>query len=97
MRKLKMPMFEGEDAYGWIYKVKWYFEIQGLSQQEQLRATALCMEGEANLGINGCEEKYALGHRCTSHTLQVMLVAESDEAEELDINFKSWDHGSKID
>ncbi|GJS71806.1 hypothetical protein Tco_0704647 [Tanacetum coccineum] len=47
VRKLKMPVFEGEDAYGWIYRVERYFEIQGLSQQEQLRATALCMEGEA--------------------------------------------------
>nr|GFB95185.1 ankyrin repeat-containing protein [Tanacetum cinerariifolium] len=27
MRKLKMPVFEGEDAYGWIYRVEWYFEI----------------------------------------------------------------------
>ncbi|GKC49539.1 hypothetical protein Tco_1072284 [Tanacetum coccineum] len=47
MRKLKMPVFEGEDAYGWIYRVKRYFEIQGLTQQEQLRAAALFMEGEA--------------------------------------------------
>ncbi|GJT11038.1 ankyrin repeat-containing protein [Tanacetum coccineum] len=47
MRKLKMPVFEGEDAYGWIYRVERYFEIQGLPQQEQLRAAALCMEGEA--------------------------------------------------
>ncbi|GJX59218.1 hypothetical protein Tco_0290608 [Tanacetum coccineum] len=29
-----------------------YFLFLGLSQQEQLRATAFCMEGEANLGIN---------------------------------------------
>ncbi|PWA87815.1 Ankyrin repeat-containing protein [Artemisia annua] len=47
MRKLKMPLFEGEDAYGWIYRVERYFEIQGIPQQEQLRAAALCMEGEA--------------------------------------------------
>ncbi|PWA72590.1 hypothetical protein CTI12_AA104190 [Artemisia annua] len=47
MRKLKMPLFEGEDAYGWIYRVERYFEIQGLPPQEQLRAAALCMEGEA--------------------------------------------------
>ncbi|GJS49818.1 ankyrin repeat-containing protein [Tanacetum coccineum] len=38
---------ECEDAYGWIYKVERYFEIQGLPQHEQLRAAALCMEGEA--------------------------------------------------
>ncbi|GJT27690.1 hypothetical protein Tco_0907965 [Tanacetum coccineum] len=47
MRKLKMPAFEGEDAYGWIYRVERYFEIQGLPQQEQLRVAVLCMEGEA--------------------------------------------------
>ncbi|GKE84582.1 hypothetical protein Tco_1558324, partial [Tanacetum coccineum] len=47
MRKLKMSMFKGEDAYGWIYGVEWYFEIQGIPQQEQLRAAALCMEDEA--------------------------------------------------
>ena len=45
MRKLKMLLFEGEDAYGWIYRVEWYFEIQGIPQQEQLRVAALCMEG----------------------------------------------------
>ncbi|GJR89803.1 hypothetical protein Tco_0213814 [Tanacetum coccineum] len=47
MRKLKMPVFEGEDAYGWIYRVERYFKIQGIPQQEQLQATALCMEGKA--------------------------------------------------
>ncbi|GKA46562.1 hypothetical protein Tco_0739445 [Tanacetum coccineum] len=47
MRKLKMPVFEGEDAYEWIYRVERYFEIQGLLQHEKLRETALCMEGEA--------------------------------------------------
>ncbi|GJZ54672.1 hypothetical protein Tco_0609557 [Tanacetum coccineum] len=41
-----------------------------------------------------CEEKYIPGHRCASRTLQVMLVDESDEAEEPDLNFKSWDRGS---
>ncbi|GKC79904.1 hypothetical protein Tco_1130678, partial [Tanacetum coccineum] len=46
-RKLKMPLFDGEDAYGWIYRVERYFEIQELPLQEQLRAAALCMEGEA--------------------------------------------------
>ncbi|GKB27084.1 hypothetical protein Tco_0866485, partial [Tanacetum coccineum] len=37
MRKLKMPVFDGEDAYGWIYRVERYFEIQGIPPQEQLR------------------------------------------------------------
>ncbi|GJW36904.1 hypothetical protein Tco_0059824 [Tanacetum coccineum] len=191
MRKLKMSLFDGEDAYGWIYRVGRYFEIQELPQQEQLRASALCMEGEALSwyrwsegrtpfhswdgfkrrlaffqpdlsgislvmnpeGLNHamelavsiednelyegvmqskgvaaivgqttskggnfrrmteselkdrrakglcfrCEEKYTPGHRCASSTLQVLLVDESDEAEERDLNFKSWNRGSKID
>ena len=42
-----MLLFEGEDAYGWIYRVERYFEIQGIPQQEQLRAATICMEGEA--------------------------------------------------
>ncbi|PWA67746.1 Ankyrin repeat-containing protein [Artemisia annua] len=37
MRKLKMPIFEGDDAHGWIYRVERYFEVQA----------ALCLEGEA--------------------------------------------------
>nr|GEW12171.1 putative mitochondrial protein [Tanacetum cinerariifolium] len=36
-----------------------------------------------------CEEKYTPDHRCASRTLQVMMVDESDEVEEPDLNFKS--------
>ncbi|GKD06305.1 ankyrin repeat-containing protein, partial [Tanacetum coccineum] len=47
MRKLKMPIFEGDDAHGWIYRVERYFEVQGVIRRERLRAAALCLEGEA--------------------------------------------------
>ncbi|GKD36084.1 putative mitochondrial protein, partial [Tanacetum coccineum] len=47
IRKLKMPVFEGEDAYGWIYRVKRYFEIQGIPSDERVLAAAVCMEGDA--------------------------------------------------
>ena len=30
MRKLKMPIFDGEDSHGWIYKVERYFEVQDI-------------------------------------------------------------------
>ena len=36
VRKLKMPIFEGEDAYGWVYRVERYFTINGLSEREKL-------------------------------------------------------------
>lgn len=42
LRKLKMPIFEGEDAYGWVYKVERFFDMQGLStSSEKLRAAVL--------------------------------------------------------
>ncbi|GJZ02921.1 ankyrin repeat-containing protein [Tanacetum coccineum] len=47
MRKLKMPLFDGEDSHGWIYKVERYFEVQDIEPREQLRAAVLCMEGQA--------------------------------------------------
>ncbi|PWA70289.1 Ankyrin repeat-containing protein [Artemisia annua] len=47
MQKLKMPIFEGDDAHGWIYRVELYFEVQGVIRRERLRAAALCLEGEA--------------------------------------------------
>jgi len=47
VRKLKMPIFEGEDAYGWIYKVERYFAVNGLTEEEKLSAAGLCLEGKA--------------------------------------------------
>ncbi|GJU40579.1 hypothetical protein Tco_1193536 [Tanacetum coccineum] len=184
MRKLNMPLFDGEDAYGWIYKVeRWseertsfhswdgfkrrllirfqqsqegnlYEQFLAITQEESAERTLLCLkkwlanwlgfpkvmelavsiednelyEGvmqskgvdaivgqTTSKGYNfrrmieseikdrrakglcfRCEEKYTPGHRCASSTLQVPLVDESDEAEERDLNFKSWNRGSKI-
>ncbi|KAH0433646.1 hypothetical protein IEQ34_026990 [Dendrobium chrysotoxum] len=47
VRKLKMPIFEGEDAHGWIYKVERYFAVNGLTEEERLTAAGLCLEGKA--------------------------------------------------
>ena len=46
-RKLKMPIFEGEDAHGWIYRMERYFDIQEIQEMDQLWAAVLCMEGPA--------------------------------------------------
>nr|KAJ0216427.1 hypothetical protein LSAT_V11C300121730 [Lactuca sativa] len=43
--KIKMPTFEEEDVHGWIYKIKRYFEIQGIKEKDYLRAASICMEG----------------------------------------------------
>ncbi|KAI0493558.1 hypothetical protein KFK09_023677 [Dendrobium nobile] len=47
VRKLKMPVFEGEDGHGWIYKVERYFAVNGLTEDEKLTAAGLCLEGKA--------------------------------------------------
>ncbi|GJX36593.1 putative mitochondrial protein [Tanacetum coccineum] len=36
-KKLKMPIFDGEDAYGWIYRMERFFKIQGVEALEQLQ------------------------------------------------------------
>ncbi|GKB88612.1 hypothetical protein Tco_0960884 [Tanacetum coccineum] len=46
-KKLKMPIFDGEDAYGWIYRIERFFKIQGVKALEQLQVAKLCLEGEA--------------------------------------------------
>ena len=43
-----MPIFEGKDAYGWVYRVECYFTINELSERKKLMAVAaLCSEGNA--------------------------------------------------
>ncbi|KAI0507250.1 hypothetical protein KFK09_013372 [Dendrobium nobile] len=47
MRKLKVPVFEGEDAYGWIYRVERYFAVNGVTEEEKLMAVPICLEGKS--------------------------------------------------
>ncbi|GJV34235.1 hypothetical protein Tco_1394635 [Tanacetum coccineum] len=48
LRKLKMPLFDGEDVYGWVYQAERFFEVQCLNTtREQLRAAVLSLEGPA--------------------------------------------------
>ena len=46
-RCLKLPIFEGSDPDGWIFRVERYFEINSLHADEKLRVVLVCMEGEA--------------------------------------------------
>ncbi|GJV96921.1 hypothetical protein Tco_1548498 [Tanacetum coccineum] len=43
-----MPLFDGEDVYGWVYQAERLFEVQGLNTtRERLRAAVLSLEGPA--------------------------------------------------
>ena len=57
IRKLKMPIFKGEGAPGWIYQVERYFAINGLTEDEKLKAAALCLEGKALAWYQWCEQR----------------------------------------
>nr|GEW10591.1 hypothetical protein [Tanacetum cinerariifolium] len=48
LRKLKMPLFNGDDVYEWVYQAERFFNIQRLfTTGERLRAAMMCLEGSA--------------------------------------------------
>lgn len=46
-RKFKIPIFEGEDTYGWIYCIERYFAVNRLLAKEKLMSVGLYLEGKA--------------------------------------------------
>ncbi|GJW50723.1 ankyrin repeat-containing protein [Tanacetum coccineum] len=58
------------------------------SKLEERRAKGLCF---------WCEEKFKTGHRCAPHTLQVIIVDDSDAENEPYLQVKPWDHALKAD
>ncbi|KAJ1404260.1 hypothetical protein SESBI_26727 [Sesbania bispinosa] len=45
-RKLEIPLFSGDDAYGWVNRVERYFNLKGVLEQERLQAVMVAMEGK---------------------------------------------------
>ncbi|KAJ1397185.1 Retrotransposon gag domain [Sesbania bispinosa] len=46
-RKLEIPLFSGDDAYGWVNRVGRYFNLKGVLEQERLQVVMVAMEGRA--------------------------------------------------
>ncbi|XP_010263147.1 PREDICTED: NADH dehydrogenase [ubiquinone] flavoprotein 1, mitochondrial-like [Nelumbo nucifera] len=46
-RKLELPIFDGENPDGWLFRAECYFEINGLLPAERLRVAVVCLEGDA--------------------------------------------------
>ncbi|GKA77235.1 hypothetical protein Tco_0783696, partial [Tanacetum coccineum] len=65
-----------------------HFRRMTESELEERRARGLCFR---------CEEKFKPCHRCAPHTLQVMIVDDSDAENELYLQVKPWDHALKAD
>lgn len=45
-RKLELPLFEGDDPLGWIFKVERYFSVNGVEEQEKVDAAIVSWKGE---------------------------------------------------
>ncbi|KAF7812607.1 5-formyltetrahydrofolate cyclo-ligase-like protein [Senna tora] len=50
-RKLELPIFDGEEAIRWLFRVERYFSLNHMQDEEKLEAeaeaVAVCMEGKA--------------------------------------------------
>lgn len=44
-KKVKIPLFEGEDPVAWITQAKIYFDVQNTSEEMRVKLTRLSMEG----------------------------------------------------
>lgn len=53
IRKLKQPIFNGDDPFGSTFKGDRYFAINRYEEKEIVEVAAMCMEGKALNGING--------------------------------------------
>lgn len=45
MKKVELPMFDGEDPGGCISRVEVYFRVQDTIPEMKVNLTKLCMEG----------------------------------------------------
>ncbi|XP_019446853.1 PREDICTED: uncharacterized protein LOC109350125 [Lupinus angustifolius] len=46
-RKLEIPVFSGDDAFGWTCKLERYFALRGVTEHERMQATLMALEGRA--------------------------------------------------
>lgn len=45
VKKVELPMFDGDDPVGWVTRAETYFEVQGSSEEVKVRLAKVCMEG----------------------------------------------------
>lgn len=45
VKKVELPMFDGEDPTGWITRAEVYFQVQETSPEVRINLAQLCMEG----------------------------------------------------
>jgi len=46
-RKLDIPVFIGEDAYGWTNRLERYFRLKEVTEEERMQVVLIALEGKA--------------------------------------------------
>ncbi|KAL5582270.1 hypothetical protein UlMin_014712 [Ulmus minor] len=46
-KKLELPLFEGDDPFGWLFRADRYFAVNGIAEGEKVYAASVCLEGPA--------------------------------------------------
>nr|XP_012575096.1 uncharacterized protein LOC105852867 [Cicer arietinum] len=46
-QKLEIPIFAGEDAFGWTHRLERYFLLKEVTEEEKMQATVMALEGKA--------------------------------------------------
>ncbi|KAK8559995.1 hypothetical protein V6N12_012804 [Hibiscus sabdariffa] len=46
-RRLELPIFSGDNPYGWLNRAKRYFHFNGIGDEDTLEAAAVCLDGKA--------------------------------------------------
>ena len=46
-RKMELPVFVGDDAWGWLVKIERYFLVNGIEGDERMEVVLLALEGRA--------------------------------------------------
>ena len=47
LRKIDLPIFDGDDPLGWIFRIERYFKINHVDEEEKLDTVVLSLEGKA--------------------------------------------------
>lgn len=47
MRRMEIPIFNGENAESWVLRVEQYFQLDNFSDPEKLQAVRICFNDEA--------------------------------------------------
>ncbi|KAF1879588.1 hypothetical protein Lal_00033245 [Lupinus albus] len=45
--KLEIPIFVGEDAFGWTHRLERYFMLKEVTEEEKMQATVMALDGKA--------------------------------------------------